>query len=377
MSLPESLSPLGTVVARWKDFSGDALTNDEPITLTPTARLVYDADSDYAFIRENVELHPDSDGFATASVIPTNDAGVTPSGWAYRVRFPRRWGVPSKNIFVPSGQTVDIFAATGVVPAVPAQVQYVQTVNGIAPDETGDVTIGDIGGGDDYLTQVEADGLYAPISHTHSQSQVVGLSAALTSLGGSVTAAQASADTAQATAEDAQSEAVSAAAAAQDVADDLDAAILTIPARLKVRQAYITDGPSVLPDTSSAWQPLAGFTLAVPAVAGDYLSVDVVAMRNYHSGTYLDTALVVSGVPVRYLSTGAATPAVQGDPTWYAETGIGVRGGSRGVLVTSGDLQSGNAIFAVMLNNNAEAGILYASEAYPFYWRVINYGPVD
>jgi hypothetical protein len=147
-----------------------------------------------------------------------------------------------------------------------------------------------------------------------------------------------------------------------------------------VRQAYITTGNvNPLPNTAAAWAALAGFEIQIPAVVGDYVDLSLVAMRHVGGGAanvMLDAAVRVGSSNVRYLSTGSATPPTEGDPGWYSATNIVGRAGARGFTVVSGDLDAGNVRFVVAVKANG-TGILYASTDYPFYWRATNFGPVN
>jgi hypothetical protein len=158
----------------------------------------------------------------------------------------------------------------------------------------------------------------------------------------------------------------------QEVLDDT-------PPRLTVRQAYVTSGNVTLPNTSGAWQALAGFELAVPAAVGDYVELGAHGMRNNTETGFLDIAVISGAAIVRYLATGSSTPAVEGDPGWYP-TGPAApfpnQAAPRGFTVTSGDLNAGNVTFAVVAKA-AGAGVLYASADFPFYWQAKNHGPVD
>lgn len=148
--------------------------------------------------------------------------------------------------------------------------------------------------------------------------------------------------------------------------------------KLVIRQAYVTDGSgAALPNTSSAWALLTGFSLSIPAAVGDYVEVGGHGMRTATSTASLDIAVSVSGSPVRYLTTGTSTPATEGDPGFYFSASLVSMACARGFTVVSGDLDSGNVVFKVVLKSSAAAGTLHASTTYPFYWRAINYGAVS
>jgi hypothetical protein len=144
-----------------------------------------------------------------------------------------------------------------------------------------------------------------------------------------------------------------------------------------VRQAWITTGDiNPLPNTSGAWQALSGFELAIPAAVGDYVSLDVNALRKGTANAFLDIGVLVGSSIVRFLASGTSTPGFEGDPGWYTPSaGLVGRAAPRGFTVASDDRDSGNVRFVVAVKADA-TGILYASSNYPFYWRATNYGPV-
>lgn len=152
-------------------------------------------------------------------------------------------------------------------------------------------------------------------------------------------------------------------------------------AKPKIRQAWITSADiNPLPNTAGAWAPLSGFEIQLPAVVGDYVELSVNAMRKDIGGNaWLDQAVVTGAGPTiaRYLSSGGATPGVEGDPGWYVPSGgIVGRSASRGFTVTAPDLDGGNVRFVMAVKSNG-TGILYASTNYPFFWKAENKGPVS
>lgn len=145
-----------------------------------------------------------------------------------------------------------------------------------------------------------------------------------------------------------------------------------------VRQAYITDGSgATLPDTTNAWAALTGFSLVIPAAVDDYVEIAVHAMRTNTSTAFLDVGVMVSGSVARFMATGTNSGATEGDPGFYFNNGFTGQSAARGFTVVSGDLDSGNVHFAVVIKSSAAAGTLHASTSYPFYWRAINLGPVS
>lgn len=164
-----------------------------------------------------------------------------------------------------------------------------------------------------------------------------------------------------------------------------DAPVLAVPsggggsaATLVVRQAWITDGSgATLPDTSSAWAVVTGFSLSIPAAVGDWVELGVHAMRSATATASLDIAVVVTGSIARYLATGTSTPALEGDPGWYLSNSFVGQSAARGFTVVSGDLDAGNVVFKLVAKTSAAAGTVHASSNYPFYWVTKNYGAVS
>lgn len=148
--------------------------------------------------------------------------------------------------------------------------------------------------------------------------------------------------------------------------------------RLVVRQAWINSGDiNPLPNTASAWAPLTGFELAIPAAVGDYVDIAVSALRQGNANSLIDIGVLVGSSIVRYLASGSSTPGFEGDPSWYLPSG-GLIGhpGERGFTIASGDRDGSNVRFAVVVKSNG-TGTLFASNNYPFYWRARNFGPVN
>lgn len=143
-----------------------------------------------------------------------------------------------------------------------------------------------------------------------------------------------------------------------------------------VREAYISDGSgATLPDTSGTWQLLTGFELAIPAAVGDYVDIGAHGMRSATSTAFLDIAVAVGSTLARYMATGTATPAPEGDPGWYIDGGFPPQSAGRGFTVTADDLDGGQVRFVVAVKAQG-TGTLHASVSYPFHWRTMNFGSV-
>lgn len=147
-----------------------------------------------------------------------------------------------------------------------------------------------------------------------------------------------------------------------------------------IRSAYVTDGTiNPLPNTGGVWQVLnhadgtTPFSLPVPASVGDWVEISINAIRDPGSNTHLDVGVVVDGSIVRFLATGTATPAGDGDTGWYPQDLVHTSG-PRGFTVTSGDLSGGNVTFALAVFG-AGTGKLFAVPGDTFYWQAKNLGP--
>lgn len=145
--------------------------------------------------------------------------------------------------------------------------------------------------------------------------------------------------------------------------------------RPRVVAARIISGDiDPFPDTGDEWEVLSGFQLSIAAAEGDYVEIASDHLKLAVFGNFLDFGVIVGTTVVRYGSSGVATPALEGNPGWYPSTGFAPSQGPFGFTVTAGDLDSDNVRF-VLVCKGIGTGKLYASPAYPFRWRAINFGP--
>lgn len=145
--------------------------------------------------------------------------------------------------------------------------------------------------------------------------------------------------------------------------------------KLRVNQRYVNDqGRIEFDDTSGSWvQILSLGLLHVDADPGDYIDVTLTALKSLPS-TAVDLAVVVDGSIVRYLSSGTATPAFDGDHGWEAVGSFLGRPSSRGFTVQVSDLYGPGVDIAIVYKSDG-SGSIDASTDYPLYWRVMNFGP--
>jgi hypothetical protein len=136
----------------------------------------------------------------------------------------------------------------------------------------------------------------------------------------------------------------------------------------------VTSG-NVAISADASWTPVAGLTLAIPAAIGDNVSLDLACLISHTASSFYELAVLVGGSPVRYASTGTASPAggAEGDPSMYPLAGGALHPLSTFMdfTVESGDLSGGNVTFALM-HLGSGGGQVYASTAFPFRWRARN-----
>lgn len=141
-----------------------------------------------------------------------------------------------------------------------------------------------------------------------------------------------------------------------------------------IRSAWIANASdATLPNTAGVWQALSGFELDLPASVGQWVEIGVHAMRSNTSSAFLDIAVIVGTTLVRYLSSGTATPGIEGDPGFYFSNGFTGQSAGRGFIAGVGDIDTGTVRFVVAVKAQG-AGTLYSSTSYPFYWAAKNLG---
>lgn len=154
--------------------------------------------------------------------------------------------------------------------------------------------------------------------------------------------------------------------------------------RVRVASEYIISGNiNPIPNTSGGWRypgeanglP-ADFELEVPAAIGDWVEVDIDAMKDGTTSGFLDAAIKMGSGPYTYpwhASSGGSSPTVEGMPGWYRHD-YAMRSAARGLYVTSAHVQGGVVRFVVAVKG-AGSGQMFASAAYPFWWAARNLGP--
>jgi hypothetical protein len=149
-----------------------------------------------------------------------------------------------------------------------------------------------------------------------------------------------------------------------------------------VRRAYVTTGTTggdTPPDTAAAWAayaPIPG--LAVPAVAGDLITLNLSVLFATSTSTFWDIAVKNgAGTLVWFGSNGTTAPPAEGDPALSnPSTSISPRGYTAWLDVAAAHVVAGSVTFVMAVKSNA-TGKIYYSTAYPFRWIATNYGAVS
>lgn len=281
---------------------------------------------------------------------------------------------PAYSITTPSSGSVSLDSLAPVDPAPPVPNVTVLSVQGIKPGPDGDVELPASGGA---VPTTRVVGTSTGLQGGGALTADLDISPVYGSSAGTVTEGN-----------DARlSNARTPLAHAHVIGDvtGLSGALAALAPRKTLRQAYVTSGNIPLATGTNTWGPLSGSpTISIPAVVGDYVSLDVNAVRQPGPGNqYLDLGVVVSGQMRRYLGSGTVgTPAAQdatyeGDPALYHTAGIPSRSSSRGFVVSADDLDAGNVVFTFAVRNTGAGNpVLLASVANPLSWRAVNEGPV-
>lgn len=138
-----------------------------------------------------------------------------------------------------------------------------------------------------------------------------------------------------------------------------------------VRHPYITTG-AVTFGSDAAWTLYTASEVDLPAVAGNWVEFTIGGMWQKSSGDFLDLAVVVGTTAVRYYSNNTATPAAEGAPALYPDTGFVHMSVPFAFTVTAGDLDGANVRVVVAHKGAPGGGTLYATTTYPLQWHAVN-----
>ena len=299
----------------------------------------------------------DADGEFSISLPATNDPAWTPVGWTYAVTITRGGHVQRGSLALPyDGGAVDLADAFNPDETTEPGVIYMLlsargAAGGVAAlDGTGKVPTAQLpagAGGDPAWADITGKpSVFPHDSHRHAISDVTGLQAAL----------DGRATDAELTALDGR-------------VSDLEA----VPT-LVVKRATIDTGNLTL-SAAGAWAAVTGGpSLALPAAAGDYVEFQIVSGLANINVNFVDLAVTVGGSLVRFHSTGGATAAPEGSPSFYGDGSFDRWGPTFEFVAEAGDISGGN-VTVVFATKGAGGGLLYADTNYPLRWRAINHGP--
>jgi len=144
--------------------------------------------------------------------------------------------------------------------------------------------------------------------------------------------------------------------------------------QLLVRTARHTDGAGGIVSTQvgASWTPL-GLEVEIPAAAGDWVEVDFGFMLE--SGNFLDAAVLVSGVPVRYMSSDTVTPAVEGCGWWYPNPGTYRTSTPPMAFEVAAEDLDGGTVTVDLVAMGSNSGNIKVSAAFPVVLVARNFGP--
>lgn len=348
MPLPASV-PTGTVIGRWWNRDG----TDSTGTILFLAQALIEVPD----LPEGVVLPTRVEVPVTAGVLNK----VLAAGY-YKVAVNLTDNYKSfKTVQVVAGQTLNLPDAIGVVPP-DSLVTPVRTVNGVAPDSSGNITISVAGGvtsvnGDTGPAVVldAADVGAAPTVHTHSIANVTGLQDAL--------------DSKQAAGDYATNTALNTGLATKqdDVLINHDNLVESTP------NPYYD-----VPNTSDVWTIFsAPGSWVIPAVPGDRIEAKLQVLTRGLGDWLVDLAVIVSGVPVRYLSNGTSTPSAAGFPGGYPFTQGTLEfqpvTGEGFFTAQAGDISGGNVTIQVVVKSTTTGGRFYANANFPSQVNIKNY----
>lgn len=378
-------------------YDSTGVPDEGIITLTQTPPALVVGDPSYAIDQRPIELELDAAGVVARDITATDNSGVGPTGWTYRVDYALRSRSQTLYTFAPAGTNVDLVKIAGTEP-VDLTATRVLTVGGVHPGPDGDVPVESIPGSPGPpgrgVTGATIVSGHLIVSYSDSTQQDVGQV-----VGANGTNGTNGADGADGA--DGNDGApgrgitgtsivgghliVSYSDSTQQDVGQVVGANGADGARIRVVSAYIKTGDVTFPDSGGGWKYpgdsgglASGFEIQIPATVGDYIDIDADAMINGNTTAYVDFAIKMGTGPFTYpwhASSGGNTPAAEGMPGWY-QAGFRTRSAARGLYVDSSHISAGGVVRFVLANKSAGSGTLFASNSYPFWWRVRNLGPV-
>lgn len=376
MPLPASV-PTGTVSGTWYTPSGNLAVGEIIFLLTHEIEIPDDPDGVVIPVRHEVTV---SAGQLNATL---------PAGFYNTlVRLSELYYKP-KVVEIVAGENLNLPDAIGVVP--PEELLTpVRTVNGIAPDSSGNIEVSG-GGGGAVSSVFGRTGAVVAASGDYTKAQVGLGNVDNTSDAGKPvsTATQAALDTKENSGTAASAVAAHVAAADPHIQYALEANLAlvatsglygdlsgtpTIPDPVKAfattGKITGTFGPG---DTSGTWTVApAQWRVTVPAAVGDILFLNPSVIALVGADAEMDVCSLNGNTPIRYYSSGTTTQGPNGHGGLYMGTQFNNKMSSIKWVVTADDIVAGNVTLSYMYR--AGSGITWGSGAYPNEITLTNEG---
>lgn len=363
MPLPASV-PTGTVSGTWYTPAGNLAVGEIIFLLTHEIEIPDDADGVVIPIRYEI---PVPAGQLTATL---------PAGfYNVLVRLSELY-YKAKVVEIVASQNLNLPDAIDVVP--PEELLTpVRTVNGIAPDSSGNIEVSGVSG--DVASVFGRTGVVVAQSGDYTKAQV-GLSLVdnTTDLNKPIsTATQAALDSKEAVGVAAGLvTALEATLADVATSGDYNDLINTPSAQTRVKAFGTTGkitgtfGPG---DTSGTWTAApASWRVTVPAAVGDVLCLDPSVIAQVTADAEMDVCSLNGETRLRYYSSGTAVQAANGHGGLYMGTQFSTKLSPIRWVVTADDIVSGNVTLSYMYR--AGSGVTWGSGAYPNEITLINEG---
>lgn len=359
MALPANITVLG------KLLRADNTPEVGRVVFSTSTTVLYSGD-ETVMVPSGIAAVLDETGSFQLEIPASNDPAWSPVGWEWKVSTYLSSGRNSFYTVIPYDAPGGEIWLSELTPALEGgsdlYAAFSHTHEGI-------------GGVADWDELINKPATFPPSTHTHPESDVVGLTAAL---GGKAPTVHSHA----------VSDISGLQATLDSKADDSDISALDTRvdaleadtgSTMVVRRSKITSGNIVPQNTAGVWDTLTGGpTLTIPAEVGDYVEFGIIGgMRSLPSASMLDIVVLNAGSRVRYSSTGTGTPALEGDPTLYPNPSEFLGAVTVFEFVAeAGDINTGTITFGFATKSNG-TGTLYASTDYPLRLRAVNYGPAD
>lgn len=376
MPLPASV-PTGTVSGTWYTPSGNLAVGEIIFLLTHEIEIPDDADGVIIPVRHKVSI-------TAGQLNATLPAGF----YNVLVRLSELYFEP-KVVEIVEGENLNLPDAIGVVP--PTELLTpVRTVNGIAPDASGNIEVS--GGGSSAVSSVfgrtgavtaqnsdytKAQVGLSNVDNTSDVNKPISTATQVALDGKESSGTAASAVAAHVAAPDPHAQYALEASLATVATSGLYGDLSGTPAIPDPVKAFGTTGKITGTfgpgDTSGSWTVApAQWRVTVPASVGDVLCLDPSVIAQVTADAEMDVCSLNGNTPIRYYSSGTSTQGPNGHGGLYMGTQFSSKMGSIRWVVTADDIVAGNVTLSYMYRSGA--GITWGSGAYPNEITLINEG---